>query len=87
MIRQMKARSILKEGQDGTLKLQNPRRYQFVIKWVRGNLLDRWVLLPLPLYALGILVFSDYLTRIFIVLLAIIHCVMLVDDYFHMQKW
>jgi hypothetical protein len=87
MIYQMKARSILKEDREGTLRLQNPRRYQFVIKWVRGSLLDRWVLLPLPLYLLGLIMFQESLTRVFIILLAILHCVMLVDDYFHVQKW
>lgn len=87
MIYLMKERRILKADRDGTLRLQNPKRYQFVIKWVRGSLLDRWVLLPLPLYLLGLIMFQEPLTRVFIVLLAILHCIMLVDDYLHVQKW
>lgn len=88
-IRYMKSDGTLKEDTLGVLSLKNPRRYLFIVKWVRGNVFDRWFVLSIPFSVLAFLLsFIDiFFCQFFIVIVIVLIVLSIVDDYIHMQSW
>jgi len=89
-IRYMKSDGILVEPKLGVLALKNPKRYTFIIKWIRGNPIDRWFTVSIP-FAILALIFSilgEYiLTQFFIIIILTLIILFIIDDYIHTQLW
>lgn len=89
-IRYMKSEGILVEESLGVLSLKNPRRYSFIIKWVRGNVLDRWFALSIPSSILAIIFnFLEVppISQFFMIITFIFIILSFVDDFLHQQYW
>jgi len=88
MIRYMKSDGILEED-NGLLMLKNPKQYQFVIRWIRGNILDRWVAISIPISILAfIFSFLDLTICQFLLILTVIIIILwTIDEALHLQYW
>ena len=88
MIRYMKSDGILIES-NGMLELKNPKQYQYVIRQIRGNILDRWVIISIPLSILAfIFSFLDLtICQSLLMLIVVVVVLWIVDDFLHLQYW
>jgi len=88
IIRDMKQHHILCENGNGQLSLTNPLRYRFVIKIIRGNVLDRWIMLSLPLATLLLMfTFLDIrFAQVFALIMLAFIVIWIIDDLLHIVK-